>query len=179
MYELELKARVEHYDIEGHLAQLGCTLGPPVDQLDRIYLPAKSLRDEIEKITRLVRIRTEDGESHWLTLKCQGANRNEWWEHETGVSNLGEAEEILAGLGLKKVMEIRKRRRTGTWNRFTVCLDHVDELGKFLELESLVEDDTEASKLRRQGWALLSHLGVRTSDRVRVGYHVLMSKLRS
>ncbi len=54
--------------------------------------------------------------------------------------------ELLVCLGFRPVAVVRKRRRTFTLKRegfpFTVCLDEVDEVGRFVEVEILAPEES-------------------------------------
>ncbi len=69
--------------------------------------------------------------------------------------------QILERLGFERVGEIRKRRRSFFKEGVTVCLDDVEGLGKFLEIESRSEDADSAEDLV----GMLEEVGLKSERR--------------
>ena len=71
-------------------------------------------------------------------------------EYETEVSDPETADKILAALGYHVVPpEVMKLRKNLVRGEMTACLDHVQGLGDFLELEILVEESRTVDESRR------------------------------
>ena len=62
--------------------------------------------------------------------------------------------------------------------RFTACLDHVEGLGDFLELEVIAEQESERKEILSKMEDLLAILGYHMSDTVQTSYlSMLQQKL--
>ena len=56
-------------------------------------------------------------------------------EEETGIDDFGKVREILLHLEFKEVLVVNKKRDVYKLNDITVCIDYVNGLGVFIELE--------------------------------------------
>lgn len=73
-------------------------------------------------------------------------------ELETSVGDLTTMKELLKKLGYSEVMTVRKEREYYHRGNVTICLDQVDGLGSFIELEQVEEDSTAQKE------AVIDHL---------------------
>lgn len=65
-------------------------------------------------------------------------------EYETGVEDAGVLLNILKAIGFCPVMPVEKRRTTFRKEGMTVCLDEINNLGTFMEVEILVPTSFKA-----------------------------------
>lgn len=143
MIEVERKYRISNIqDYVKSIARLDAQELGTTTQKDQVYLPSSvgSFR-EYTKGTPIIRIRTEDN-SITLTLKA-GGEAHFTREVETIVSDAKATSQIIEALSMHEVMEIDKTRTTYQCEGFTVALDRVVHLGDFLEVELLVETESE------------------------------------
>ena len=96
-------------------------------------------------------------------------------ELETGVSDGLLAEQIFESIGFLKVSpSVIKTRQELTFEDMTACIDRIDGLGAFLELEIVVahedEKDAALSKISR----VLEQLGYSLKDTIRNSYLALL-----
>lgn len=85
-----------------------------------------------------------------------------------GLRMFDEWAELLGALGFKPVAEVKKLRRK-LWIKWQglpveISLDHVDELGRYVELETLTEEEcVPAARAKLE--ELAAHLGLKNSER--------------
>lgn len=91
-------------------------------------------------------------------------------EYETEIGSPDQMEKILSGIGFEPVAGVCKVRQYLTRGKMTACLDQVENLGDFLELEMLAEDRFLCKKYLDIMQALLEKLGLSMADTVRVSY---------
>lgn len=92
-------------------------------------------------------------------------------ERETEVADGETAKQILEALGFVPVSLVVKERQYFRRKRnLTVCLDRVEGLGDFMELEILVESDEEREEAVRQMEDVLREFGYKMRDTVRRSY---------
>ncbi|WP_341716561.1 class IV adenylate cyclase [Micromonospora sp. FIMYZ51] len=84
------------------------------------------------------RLRTERGR-HLLTVKTPVANELFGVEHETEVADRTQMHAAVQQMGFYPTVRIRKTRRTATYGQMSLCVDEVDGIGIFLEIERLVD----------------------------------------
>lgn len=168
MREIETKYRVA--DLETLLVALKAAeveLGDPVFQDDQAYAPA-SWRPEMGKVGHtFARLRSSDGGVHVFTTKTPLANSMECAEHETHVADREQMHGAVLAMGFEPTVRIVKQRRTGKAGRIGVCVDLVEGVGTFLELELVVDDDRDGPTAQSELDAWARGLGVgleRTTD---------------
>lgn len=153
MYEVELKFPVADADsITSQLAAHGATPNQPVEQRDVYFShPARDFGQSDEAL----RIRTS-GACHTLTYKgpvvdSQTKTRREIEVPLAAADSSARLTEILTLLGFQPVRSVRKRRRAWRlmWeNReFEISLDDVDDLGTFVEVETLADESARPAAL--------------------------------
>ena len=171
MREVEIKFRIsDEPALIARLADLGCQLNPVVEQDDQIF-SGEPLSDGSRCV---LRIRTTTAGSI-LTLKKDITNELDCLEVETPVGNADSTKRLLIELGYQLSVRVRKSRRQGKWCDWTVCVDHVDHLGSFIEVEAMFEDGEHANQdeLCRE---VLERLGLPDLERVTQGYDTLMKQ---
>ena len=72
---------------------------------------------------------------------------------------------------------VKKTRAVFGLEDLTICLDSVDGLGEFIEVETMVESDVEFHRARV--FVFLEKLGVGQGDTIRVSYLEMLMELKS
>jgi adenylate cyclase, class 2 len=91
-------------------------------------------------------------------------------EHETEIKNAKEMEQALLLMGYQISNKVIKNRRTVNHGEFEICIDEVETLGSFIEIEKM-SDDVETA--RRELNDFLTALGVASEDEVHKGYDIM------
>ena len=86
---------------------------------------------------------------------------------------------IVKELGFVAFSDMSKIRQTGKLNDVEVCIDSVEGLGDFMELERLAGEDTDHAAITDDLWRIMARLGIHRDDEVTDGYDILMKKLRA
>ena len=186
MREIEIKVRLQ--DKKGLLTALaakGVVLGEPVHQRDQVFgLPGEAGGDG--NTAPWLRVRTEmrrQGEDTTkralFTFKRSVTGQLDSIEHGTGVDDPDAVIAIVKELGFVAFSDISKIRQTGTLNGIEVCVDSVEGLGDFIELEQLADEDADPVAIVNGLWREMAELGIGSRhDEVTDGYDILMKKLR-
>jgi adenylate cyclase class 2 len=153
-YEVELKFPIrDPAEVIARLEGIGARQTGMTEQADRYFShPVRQFAHTDEAL----RIRT-DGEHNCLTYKGPLLDRTTKTRQEIEVEISGgrdgkhRAWAILRALGFEDVFTVRKRRTSYAidWEgrSFTVALDKVEQLGDFIELETLAgPNDWEAAR---------------------------------
>ena len=160
--EVEVKYQVADSDpaqVEQALAMRGVVLGSAVDQDDQAYAPAAWSYSQSKIGVAFARLRTEGGRT-LFTVKVPVANELDCAEQETVVADRAAMHEALLLMGYAPTVRIVKRRRTGSWPGGQVCLDVVEGLGVFVEVERLVSTDASSLQVQAELDAWVQDLGV-------------------
>jgi adenylate cyclase class 2 len=171
MFELELKFRVaDEAAFRSTITEMAKSSLPAETQTD-VYFnhPARDFAITDEAL----RLRTI-GKNTELTYKGPSAGSLAKGREELEVA-IGCADDfavILNHLGFRHTRRVRKHREAWSllWERdwVLVCLDRVEELGLFCELEVLLEEEDYDGRAEQSLWSLAGRLGL--SDPIRKSY---------
>lgn len=174
MNEVEVKARVKELaKLEKELSKLGIKFGTRIQQNDTVYSTGDWNFAEYTNGRNILRLRREDGKI-MFTLKRPGKNELDSIEHEVAISDMEQMEKILGYLGYQEEVRVSKYRRRAKYKGLEICLDEVEDLGNFIELEKLtLEKNTEA--IQEELFKILESWGINRADREQHGYDTLMA----
>lgn len=159
--EIEVKYRVIEQDaLLRALADHGVSLSAPVLQEDQAYAPAWWDYGKPKTGVPFGRLRTVQG-THLFTVKTPQDNEMACLEAETVVADPGQMHQALLQMGFRPTVRIVKQRRTGQAGRWSLCLDDVEDVGPFLEIETVTTADEPGLAVQAQLDAWATGLGVK------------------
>ncbi len=177
MREIEIKLKAKNLDeIEEKLKQQGCVFSEPIIQHDVVYSSAQNTEpyDKIGGVGYIaIRIRYQNNNAT-LTLKKQQSHQMDNLEYESEIENPKNVHEMLLILGWKPEVQVKKTRRKGKLGEYEVCLDRVEGLGDYIELEQLTADDANPEEIKKEFLEILKPLGLSEEDEEVNGYDTLM-----
>lgn len=172
MREIEIKLKVKNFnDLENRLKERECTLSEPIDQHDFIYSKGGNKQEwkSSKEGDFIIRIRHLKNKSE-LNLKQQRSGEMDNLEYETVIENPEAMHQILLTIGYTPEVEVKKIRRKGKLNGYEICLDQVERLGTFVELEKLTDDNVDPKYAREELLKELESLGLSRVDEELQGY---------
>ena len=158
--EVEVKYHVD--DLEALLVTLkacGIELSGPVYQDDQAYAPDGWQFGDSKLGVSFVRLRTVD-DRHYFAVKQPGENAQACLEYETEVADRAAMHGAILHMGYYPTVRVAKIRRTATLERCSLCVDDVEGVGGFLELERMVPDDMPAEAIQAELAATVASFGV-------------------
>jgi adenylate cyclase, class 2 len=169
MREVEVKFRVQ--DAGALLAALtarGIELGPEVRQDDQAYAPVGWEYGKARGGVPFARLRTVKGR-HTFTVKRPAENVLSCDEYESPVADRDQMHQAVLAMGFRATVRIGKVRRTAVidGNGTVLCVDEVDGVGTFVEVERLVPAGVPGEVVQAELARLVTALGVgvsRTKD---------------
>lgn len=175
MREIELKFKVENLEeLIKRLEKKGCNISPIKIQYDTIYVSDINNTESTEGSVWL-RVRKENDKIE-LNYKKQSSKKMESEEIEFEVSSYELANKFLKALGYTPWVEVNKKRRYSKYKEYNICIDEVERLGSFIELEILVEEkdnkDYEMILLKTA-----EELGINVNNRINSHYDTMISEL--
>jgi adenylate cyclase, class 2 len=171
--EVEVKYRIR--DLETVLAALkeaGIELGAPFCQDDQAYAPVGWAYGDDRHGIPFARLRTADGQ-HVFTLKRPTENVLSCEEHETAVADREQMHQAILAMGFWPTVRIVKTRRTGSLGDMAICVDELDGLGAFLEVERMVPADIPGEAVQGELSGFVGSLGI-DAERMTQTYDVLL-----
>lgn len=184
MLEVELKASLAGVDAAALRQTVETRCGAPRANLREQDLYFNGNDRDFRKTDEALRLRRvlngETGREMQTLLTYKGAKQDEIsntrLEYETAISDGEVMQKLLLALGYKPVFIVDKRRREYALGDVTLCLDAVEELGEFLELELLCEKEDAREAAVQRLLAELSNLGVPRENLTRKSYLELLMK---
>jgi adenylate cyclase class 2 len=180
--EIEIKARLkDKAAIMKKLAALGCKFSEVKIQDDMVWVEKAGSLEDFHSNKVFLRIRIQNGEKVILTAKSPKAKQGDESlvkrEHEIVVSSADEARNILSMLGLQEAVRVVKQRQTAKYEGYEICIDEIEDLGSFIELEKIAEGK-DAARIQKKMFEFLETLGISPEDQIKKGYDVLMLERR-
>lgn len=177
MREIEIKCRLSDKEaVKSKLKEVGVLLGEPLRQHDVVYGMPGAM--DGSQGANWLRIRTENDEEVYFTLKRSVVGHLDSIEHETKVANPSELEAIIKELGFQLYSDLTKIRRKGKLGDIEICFDEVPGVGDFLEAEKIMKKDADHDRVVDELWSVFFNLGLSRDDEVYEGYDVLERRLR-
>ena len=174
MLEIEIKVNVSNIDeIRKNIIAIGGKPSETVTEEDIYY---NAPHRDFGITDEALRVRTA-GNRTILTYKgpkntLMGSKIRE--EHNVTLENGNTFDRIITCLGFRPVAKVRKLREYYTYQDFSIALDRVDDLGQFVEIELITENNAESAAKRVD--QLAEKLGV-TGERISISYlELLLSK---
>ncbi|NLL10486.1 MAG: class IV adenylate cyclase [Methanomicrobiales archaeon] len=175
MLEIEIKVRVSTIEeIKKRIITIGGEHSETVVEEDQYY---NAPHRDFEITDEALRVRSAGGGTI-LTYKgpkntLLGSKIRE--ECNVRIDDAETFDTILKNLGFRPVAHVRKLREYYAYQDFSIALDKVDQLGEFVEIELVTENDVEMAAKRVD--ELAEKLGV-IGERISISYlELLLSKL--
>lgn len=179
MREIEIKAKVSNKQaLMNVLKAKGVELSHPIMQRDQVFGRLGATGDSNNKAPWL-RIRSETKNGNMVqifTLKKSVTNQLDSIEHETEITDDKELGQIIKHLGFEPYSDLTKTRQKAQLGDVEICVDTVEGLGDFVEVEKLTSDNVNYEEVAAELWQVLEGFGVNKNDQVTQGYDVLMRK---
>ena len=171
MLEVEVKVALDGPDaLRAKLHRLGAAATPPVVEVDVFFAhPQRDLTasDEALRLRGLPAAQAGGPASYELTHKGPRQAGAYKAREERTVRLLDDPTALLAALGFRPTVRLRKTRERHRLGRLEVTLDHVEGLGWFAEVEAM-GDDARSAEAAVQ--AALRELGLDGRPRVDASY---------
>ncbi len=167
--EIEIRAKIKNIkNVEQCILGLGTKLVKQKRQIDK-YFGEINLFKKLG-YSFLMRVRNEDNKK-FLTYKGAKLKKDGVWEeYEFDIDNEIMAEAMLKAMGLEKVIEVNKNRIEYKLDDLTICLDTIEDLGCFVEIESQDDNDIDKDKLKK----IMDKLNIKENQIMHKGYVTML-----
>ncbi len=157
MIEVEVRARIDSFDdVRKVLDSRGAKLIKSSSQVDKVFGLDKFLDNEckVHEGGISARIREEDGKTK-VQFKEISRIKGAGIELSSEVGDMSLAVEFLEKLDFKECFTSRKKRDKYSFDSFIICLDDVELLGTFIEIEKMVDSSDMKEKAKEECLTLL------------------------
>ena len=180
MIEVEMKIKVnDKVKIEEKLLQHGFELGDMVSESDLYY---DNTAHEMRINDKALRIRscenlTAGSRESYLTFKGPKLDQISMTrkEVEIKIDDENSGKEFLKALGYQLIAPVRKTRQYLYKGEITACIDQVENLGDFLELEIVTTEEERETALDTLV-KLLNQLGYEAGETICTSYLSMLQK---
>lgn len=170
MFEMEIKARIKNVeDIKGKLDELGCKWNDLGEQTDIIFI--KNTKNAF--LEPIFRIRKSQ-DKILLTLKELKNDINTAKELEMPICDEKVMVDMLQLIGFIYYKTVKKKRLITVFEDFNICLDDVEGLGTFIEIEKLTDSDKYENVIYEKQKVILSVLGIKEENLIKAKYFQLL-----
>ncbi len=179
MIEVEIKLPIrEQAKLEEHLTGCGFVPGDLVQESDVYFAgDVRDFResDEALRIRRSENLTTAESKTQ-LTYKGPKLDTISMSrkELETEVQDFGVCKEILRAIGFTKLYPVNKLRQYYHLKTMTACVDQVEDLGTFLELEIIVPTEADKKTALEKISHVLEQIGHHMSETTRISYLTML-----
>lgn len=167
--EIEIRAKINDInDVEQNIIKLGVKLLKETMQVDE-YFGEINLYQKLG-YSFLMRVRNE-GNKRFMTYKgAESKKDGVWEEYEFEIDDVKKTVEMFKAMGLEEVITVKKYRKEYTLDGLTICLDAIDDLGNFIEIESLDDRNINKNSLK----SLMRKLGIKENQIIHKGYVTML-----
>lgn len=149
-------------------------------QNDSYYIPAHRNFFETEIVSEWLRIRETEinctlNFKQWLPI---GSKEQDYCnEYETVVGDLFALKKIFELLDFKEIVRVCKVRNSWIYDDVEICIDEVENLGTFIELEILHKvEEEQISFIQEKFCKILKSIAAEVGKRDRRGYPYMILK---
>ncbi|MDD5606635.1 MAG: class IV adenylate cyclase [Candidatus Pacebacteria bacterium] len=169
--EIEIRTKIDNLSsFENKIKKLGFKFKKETKQTDQ-YFGEINLYKKIG-YAFLMRVRQEKNKC-FLTYKGSKLYKDGVWEeYNFEIKNHQQAVKMLEDMGLEKVISVKKKRKEYFLNNITICLDNIEKLGKFIEIELVSNKASGKKKLKD----LMKKLGIKENQVIHKGYITMLLK---
>jgi len=189
MIEVEVKFKIDSAEsIEKKLIELGFKKGQTLQEIDYYYNGVdRDFRASGEAL-RLRLVESLDGSAvvadrpgePLIQMTYKGPKLDNVSmsrvEHQVNIDNFETMLSILSSLGYKPVEPVIKLRRELFSEEICACVDTVDGLGDYLELEIMADEESQRENALDKISVVLKQLGYSISDTTTTSYLSMLEK---
>lgn len=141
-------------------------------QVDKYFSPKDENYYVQVPAIKYLRVREEDGKNHLNYSFCHLADDETLLstdEYEVEINNPEVAAQILEKIGMVLQITVTKERKYFEVEDFEITIDHIEELGYFMEIEAK-KDFGGVDEARKTCFSLLEKLGIDYKKAPDMGY---------
>ncbi|MDB4992376.1 MAG: putative Adenylyl cyclase CyaB [Parcubacteria group bacterium] len=183
MHEIEIKAALKNKEaFIKALSERGCEFGQEIKQDDTIYAREIETLEIFLSNSDFLRIRVQnDGKTLFAFKHHPGRIRSldsAPLELELEVSSREVMEHILSIMGYKEAARVTKVRRKTKYQNWEICIDDVEGLGAYVEVEELADSNDDIVSIQERMRVFLAEFGIGEEDLINNRYDVMLMQKR-
>ena len=175
MREIELKIRVKDVkELVAKIERSGAKFGQVLSQKDYVFTRGDQVGATGSVFVRIREEKIDKISRNMFTLKKMVAGHGDKIECETAIAKPEEMLRAIREMDFVPYVTVVKTRREAKIGDVEICLDEVENLGSFVELEKVAKDDASHEDIVEELWRFAENFGLSRKDLVDKGYDVLL-----
>jgi len=151
MIEVEIRARIKNIEkIKDELKKIDAKFIKTEKQVDRIFGHPMFLGSEKMIIEGGLSARIREVDDEKVLEFKEILRKSGGIEIKSKLSDINVGLKFLEKLQFSEAFIVSKLRKSYLYNNFTICLDSVDQLGDFIEIEKLINFSDDKEKARKE-----------------------------
>lgn len=139
------------------------------NQIDIYYnLPHRNFLKK-KPVNEWLRLRKSD-KSCSINYKNYYDNQPICDEYEEEINGIENVEDIFSAIGIQEMIRVNKNRKIRKYKGYTICIDSVDELWDFIEIETIRDWDEDFDNIKQELYKLKEALKVKSNGENNTGY---------
>ena len=178
MIEVEIKVEVKHYsEVEAALQRMGFAKGNLVKESDYYFDKDLRIDDKALRVRKYKDMETGQEEA-FMTYKGPKLDEVSMTrqEVEIQIDNADTGKEFLEALGYELIAPVVKNRQYYKKDEMTACLDRVENLGDYLELEIVVAKEPQREDALKKVVDVVNALGYNEEAIIKTSYLSMLQK---
>lgn len=176
--EIEIQVKIENGKPLLEFLEKNAEFQGEKHQIDEYFSPVHRNFLEKRPIAEWLRLRNADGNfsinyKNWHLDKDKKSNYCD--EYETKIESLDKVKKIFNVLDFKPVVTVDKIRKIYTYKDYEISIDSVKELGDFVEIEYMGDDEKpDPAKITQEMANFLKELNLGKIEKNYVGYPFML-----
>ncbi len=132
--------------------------------------------EEDLRINEILRLRRK-GDKALVTYKKNYFEGKKWVysdEDETEVKDYDTMKNIIEKVGFVEQIKVHNVRRTYKYNDYEIVLDELKDVGIFLEVEKMINDDSDIISIKSEIMKFIMSLGFKNIKELNIGKNQIM-----
>ncbi len=151
MIEVEIRARIKSIKkIKDELKKIGAKFVKTEKQVDRIFGHSMFLDSDRMIVEGGLSARIREVDDKKILEFKEISRKSGGIEIKSELSDVDIGLKFLKKLKFSEAFTISKLRKSYSFNGFTICLDSVNRLGDFIEIERLINFSDDKEKTRKE-----------------------------
>jgi len=175
--EIEIQVRVENSQPLKELLENKAQFLSEKRQTDEYFVPAHRDFLAVKPIEEWLRLREEKGVYSITYKKWYTSDDGRSWhcdEYETKIEDIEQMKEIFKVINIKPIITVDKTRKNYIFQNYKISFDSVKNLGDFVEVEYIGEEEVDGKKIAYEMIDFLKKLGCGKLERNNGGYPFML-----
>lgn len=177
MKEFEIQVKIEKLQPLVELLQQEGEFKGEKHQVDEYFSPPHRDFTAVRPVAEWLRLRESSGKAtiNYKFWNRDGQGRSTYAdEYETEVKDIAVLRKIFEILNFRKICVVDKVRKSWKHKQYEIAIDSVKDLGDFVEVEQLTDDDLSPDEVNAGMIKFLKDIGCGKLERNQLGYPFML-----